>query len=313
MTRRREIFPTACVTTLESWLRYLYDQHGEDLPPKQRNLVEWKRQLATNALGIAARNFIPHYDALFVDEAQDLLAEEVALLREWSQVLFFAGDDRQHIYEGADNLSAIRSFVPTANQRILPFHYRLAPEICRAADRILIPLDGNTLESGAHYKGPKPGKITPWKAAPRDVQMTNAASKLKQQLRAFGDLIMQGDRLGIVVPRQDDRDLVLAFLEQDADLAGKAKIIRSRDEGETGYDPSFSPTSPICILTVHGCKGLEFRSVHWLFCDDLGWCLNNEHYYTVVTRAKTQLDLYCDKEMPQVLARSYADTGGNIW
>lgn len=97
----REIFPPSCIQTLESWQRWLYAQHNVDLPvlPPDTTLTERKRELAKGAMGFAKRKKFPKYDALFVDEAQDLLPEEIDLLRQWSPVLFFVGDDRQRIYE----------------------------------------------------------------------------------------------------------------------------------------------------------------------------------------------------------------------
>src|SRR5580658_1529196 len=75
----REIFPRSCVTTLESWQRWLYTHHGESLPPRPAgdDLTEWKRQLALGAMEFFGQQRIPAYDALFIDEAQDLLPEEV--------------------------------------------------------------------------------------------------------------------------------------------------------------------------------------------------------------------------------------------
>src|SRR5690242_11770810 len=66
----REIFPRNCVITLESWLRWLYAQHREDLPADPGDLTLWKRQLASGAMPFRKQGRIPQYDALFVDEAQ---------------------------------------------------------------------------------------------------------------------------------------------------------------------------------------------------------------------------------------------------
>src|ERR1700722_3982285 len=139
----REIFPRNCVTTLESWQRSLYAQHKEPLPDYPGDLIQWKRNLAAGALGFRSKKRMPRYDALFIDEAQDLLEEEVELVAEWSPVLFFVGDDRQKIYGHAEGLSAVRRIVPSSHERVLPFHYRVAPEICRVADRILTPTGGD--------------------------------------------------------------------------------------------------------------------------------------------------------------------------
>ena len=312
----REIFPQDCVVTLESWLRSLYSQHGKALPPDpgDGNLLKRKKQLAAGARDFRAQKRIPPYDALFVDEAQDLVAEEVELISQWSPVLFFVGDDRQRIYGHTRGLEAVRRIVPASHERVLPWHYRIAPEICRVADRILVAHGGESLASTQHYDGPLPAtaKRQP-RPLSRDKQLEKAAGKLKEQVRVYADLIKQGDRLGVIVARRKDRETVFNCLEEDAALVGKSKIIRARDADDVDYDPSLDEDAPICILTVKGCKGLEFRAVHWLFCDELRSFHNEEHYYTVVTRAKTSLDVYHTRVLPQVLARALPQSAQSPW
>lgn len=310
----REIFPPSCVTTLESWQRWLYAQHSESLPVDPGDLTEWKRQLSLGAQPFFGQHHLPPYDALFIDEAQDLLPEEVALIAQWSPVLFFVGNDRQRIYENTDGLRSVRGIVPPQNERILPFHYRIAPEICRVADRILLPEGVDSLAATQHYTGPTPARVTiPREAFSKDRQLEMTIQKLNEQIRVYGDLIRQGDRLGVIVARKDDRNVVFASLENDSALEGKSKIIRARDETDDNYDPSFDSDAPICILTVKGCKGLEFRAVHWLFADELSYYHNAEHYYTVVTRAKTSLDIYHTHTLPQILARAHSENGVTPW
>jgi superfamily I DNA and RNA helicase len=182
------------------------------------------------------------------------------------------------------------------------------------ADRILTPGSGESLASSAQYNGPTPAAIA---IQPRPLtkerQMELAAARLKDQIRVYADLIKQGDRLGVIVARRSDRELVLDYLQQDPALDGKCKIIRAKDDADDRYDPSFDPDCPVCILTVKGCKGLEFRAVHWLFSDDLSAYHNSEHYYTVVTRAKTSLDIYYTRFLPQVLARAHSESGVPRW
>jgi hypothetical protein len=212
-----------------------------------------------------------------------------------------------------DGLTAICKIVPGLKESTLPFHYRVAPEICRMADRILIPRGGGSLSSTTHYDGPRPGTINTHGPLARERQLEAAAAKLKEQVRVYAGLIQQGDRLGVIVARTDDRDAVFEYFEGDTDLAGKSKVIRSRGEEDGNYQPSFDPDIPICIVTVQGCKGLEFRSVHWLFSEELSRHHENEHYYTVVTRAKTSIDIYFTTELPQTLARAYAPARGKLW
>jgi superfamily I DNA and RNA helicase len=310
----QEIFPQSRVTTLESWQRMLYKHHRTDLPAGGGSLTDWKRRLASGAMGFHAKGKIPPYDTLFIDEAQDLLAEEVALIAQWSPVTFYVGDDRQKIFEDAEGLGAVRQVVPRSNERLLQFHYRVAPEICAVADRILLPPGGARLASTAHYNGPKPATVIfQPKALSKDRQLEIAAARLQDQIRVYGDLIRQGDRLGVVVARRDDRDLVFEYLESIPALAGQSKIIRAREDRADNYDPSFDSDVPICILTVKGCKGLEFRAVHWLFADDLGHHHKPEHYYTVVTRAKTSLDVCFTSGLPQILAGAHSGPGVIEW
>lgn len=310
----RVIFPESLVSTVESWIRSLYAQHDATLPDDPGNLILWKQQLASGALGFRAQNKIPVWDALFVDEAQDLLPEEIQLFQQWSPVSFFVGDDRQRIYSAANGLDAVRKVIPPKNEKILSFHYRVAPEICRMADRIMVSQGGDTLASTAHYNGPVPARVhvqPRFLSEKRQLQMVTTV--LKEQVRVYADLIKQGDRLGVIVARTEHRDLVFGHLENDPELQGKSKIIRARNSSVDLYDPSFDPERPICILTVQGCKGLEFRAVHWLFCDELRGYHNDQHYYTVITRAKTSIDIYYTRSLPPALARAHSAGGVGPW
>ena len=310
----REIFPRECVTTIESWLRSLYRRHKTELPEPTNDLMEWKRRLARGAIDFANATRVPRYDALFVDEAQDLVQEEVDLVAAWSEVRFFVGDDRQKIFPEAEGLGAVRQIVTPDHERILRFHYRVARQICRAADRVLLPHGSASLESTCHYNGPEPARVTVQPNAQTKLdQLNDAAERLKQQVRVYADFIDQGDRLGVVVARKTDRDFVLEYLSQDPDLQNMAQIVRARDAEETDYDPALDTTRPIIILTAKGCKGLEFRTVHWLFADELRHHQSDEDYYTVITRAKTSLNIYYTELLPEILARAHAEDGVVPW
>ena len=310
----REIFPRNCVTTIESWLRSLYRRHRTDLPEAIDDLTEWKRRLAGGAIQFVNANRVPPYDALFVDEAQDLLHEEVDLIAAWSPVRFFVGDDRQKIYPEAEGLPVVRQSLMPGHERILRYHYRLARPICRAADRVLLPPGGATLESTCHYSGPEPATVTiQQRPQTREEQLDAATERLRQQVRVYADFIDQGDRIAVVVAKRADRKVVLDHLSQDPLLGNMMQIIRAREAEENDYDPTFDPARPICILTVKGCKGLEFRTVPWLFAEELSHHHGPEDYYTVITRAKTSLDVYCTEPLPEILARAHAEDGVVPW
>jgi superfamily I DNA/RNA helicase len=309
--QNREIFPPSLITTLESWIRRLHKRHKKELPDKVDDLVQWKRALASSALALDAGKLLPMYDTIFVDESQDLVQEEVQLVRKWANNVFLVGDDCQKIYEG-EGLVAVRSIIPATHERVLKFHYRLAPEICQVADRILPTRSGASLESTHQYKGPRPATVRMQPRLSRDAQIEQVLAKLREQVRVYEDLIRQGDRLGVIVARRRDRDAILEAIDADFELSGRAKIIRSKSAGDD-YSPAFDPNTPINILTVKGCKGLEFRAVHWPFAEQLSSFHTPEHYYTVVTRAKTSLDVYSRTELPEVLARAYSTPGAPAW
>ena len=310
----REIFPQKCITTIESWLRSLYRGHRTDLPEPTDDLIEWKRRLAAGALGFVTAQRMPGYDTLFVDEAQDLLQEEVDLVAAWGKVLFFVGDDRQKIYPEAEGLEVVRSTLTPGHERTLRFHYRVAREICRAADRVLLPLESASLESTCHYNGPEPATVTIQpNAQTKTDQLVAVAERLEQQIRVYGDFIRQGDRFGVIVARRADREVVLDHLSQDPRLHNMVQIVRAKEAEEADYEPALDPERPICILTVKGCKGLEFRTVHWLFADELSHHHRDEDYYTVITRAKTSLDIYYTESLPEILGRAHAEEGVAPW
>jgi hypothetical protein len=250
--QRREIFPRSCVTTLESWIRELYEQHAVKLPENTGTLSEWKSTLAEVAMEFSRARRLPRYDALFIDEAQDLMPEEVGLLELWSPVLFFVGDDRQRIYENTAGLDSVRDIRPPPSEKTLSFHYRLDPELCQMADRIMIAQGGTTLAETQHYNGPRPGRIDINRPASREHLLQWAAEKLRDQIRAYADLIRQGDLLGVIVARQSDREVVFRYLEEDAELEGKSQIVRARTGRDDDHDPSIKPNAPICIVTVQG-------------------------------------------------------------
>ena len=230
----REIFPPNCVSTLESWFRSLYISHHVALPDDGGNFMERKRALARGAIAFAGAGRLPQYDTLFVDEAQDLLQEEVEAIAAWSPVQFFVGDDRQKIYPEAEGLDAVRGILAAGREHPLQFHYRLAPEICQVADRILRPRSGATLASTSHYGGPTPATVAVQPAPQsRDEQLDALTERLKQQVRVYADLLEQGDRIGVVVARTEDRDVVLEHLSEDPRLRDIVQVIRARAANES--------------------------------------------------------------------------------
>lgn len=311
----REIFPPNLVLTIESWIRGIFKDHGHQIPDTGHlDFVERKAFLAIEAQRFIESGKFPRYETIFVDEAQDLIPEEINLLNAWASNLFFVGDDRQRIHNYAPGLTALRSIIPNLRESTLTFHYRLARELCDMADRIQTVTGAQSLAATSHYSGPRPGHVEAHGRLTRQEQIADAADRLKNQLRVYDGLLNEGDRLGVIVPRREDRQFVLEALEADPGLYGKVQIIRARS-GDPGdrYDPSFDNQASIIIVTEKGCKGLEFRAAHWLFCDQKHWHRTIETYYTIVTRPKTRLDFYFETNNPAPLAKAYAPPQTMDW
>lgn len=309
------LLPPNLITTYDSWMRSFFNKEGVALPEAGKDYDSYKKDLATGALDICRGSSYPKYDVLFIDEAQDLIEEEIELLKNRGHRLFFVGDDRQRIYDSSNGIQIIRSITPNPVERNLHFHYRLAPEICGVADRILTNVSGDTLSSTAHYDGPSPGRVDVHPSGDRSEIFQRLTSNLRDQVRVYGDLLSQGDKIGVVVPRKADREEVLSEIDAIQILNGSAQIVRARtgSTSDRGYSPEIDPEKPILILTEQGCKGLEFRALHWLFVDCDKHYRSDERYYTVVTRAKTSLDIYHSSELPQTLARAHAEPKEDIW
>lgn len=199
------------------------------------------------------------FDFAVVDEAQDLSVPELRFLavfgRERSDSLFFAGDLGQRIFQQPFSWKGLgvdvrgRSFT-------LQINYRTSHQIRRQADRLLpdslADVDGNReSRSGtvSVFNGPRP-TIELLDSAEDEAEFVGAW--LKERL----DDGISADEIGVFV--RSDAELVRA--ERAVELSGvKGRVL----------DEWIRPTSgSIAISTMHLAKGLEFRTVVVMACDD---------------------------------------------
>jgi len=107
-------------------------------------------------------------------------------------------------------------------------------------------------------------------------------SELETQLQAYPD-----ELLGIICPRREELEQIRDIMSQST-LADQCIF----QDPESGYVP-FDSEHPICVSTLHGAKGLEFRALHIAACDTLhSFPTNRNMTFTGVTRTKTSLSLY---------------------
>lgn len=201
----------------------------------------------------------PVFDYAVIDEAQDI---DVAQLRFLAALgggrpnsLFFAGDLGQRIFQQPFSWKALGVDI-RGRSRTLHINYRTSHQIRSQADRLLGPevsdVDGNTEE--------RKGTVSVFNGPPPMIQVFDSQ---EAEIAAVAQWLRERQSEGIV-PHE-----MAIFVRSDAeidrarDAAGGAGIsFRVLDDGvETS-------SSQLSISTMHLAKGLEFRAVAVMACDD---------------------------------------------
>jgi len=240
---------------------------------------------------------------IVVDEAQDVSVPQLRFLAAAAgnapDALFFAGDLGQRIFQTPFSWKALGVDI-RGRSKTLRICYRTTHQIRQQADMLLPTelrdVDGNA-ESRAGtisvFNGDKPMII---KAASEAEEREIAATWLRQLLESG----LQPDEIGVFVRSNDEipraQSVVLA-----ADAV--AHLLHADD---------LSPDGKISISTMHLAKGLEFRAVAVVACDedvipllsrveavadqaDLEDVFNTERHllYVACTRARDHLLVSC--------------------
>jgi DNA helicase IV len=214
--------------------------------------------------------------------AQLYLPEEIAIFRRLGKVLFAVADSRQKIYTSVDCMAALEAAAGN-NIHKLKYHYRNGRKICLVADTLARDNeDYEPLGSSSNYdEVAKPSTVEHYMCPDIAAQCAKMIATLETQVKAYPD-----ELLGVLCPRKEQLAEVWALVK-DSSIGHLAVLQKSGD-----YVP-FDPERPICVCTIHGAKGLEFRVVHVLACETLKrFRLQRNITFTAVTRAKTSLTMY---------------------
>jgi superfamily I DNA/RNA helicase len=282
------------VRTLDSWrLEFLREQ---GVRPAKNDDFEKKRheQLDQIRQAIETRHLSKLYEAIVLDEAQDYLAEELDLFFHLGRAVFAAADSRQQIYMtgktsgGCDLQTRFQK-----NVYALKHHYRNGRKICEVADELAKGWSGyDLMVPTSNYKEA---------AFPSSVQIRNCPDLAGQIAKVVDGLVLQmkaypSEFLGVLCPTRAALKVVWEQLK-GSPVAG-LMVLQS---AEDGYVP-FEDGKPICVCTIHGAKGLEFRGVHILDAESIKKSsLNRNIAYMAVTRAKTSLSIYHTSPLPPYL------------
>lgn len=201
----------------------------------------------------------PPFDYAVVDEAQDV---NVAQLRFLSALggnrpnsLFFAGDLGQRIFQQPFSWKALGIDI-RGRSRTLRINYRTSHQIRTHADRLLGPelsdVDGNTeVRSGtvSAFNGPVP--------------VFRALDNPEGEIRLVGEWLQDLQRAGVAPHEMGVFVRSAAELDRAREAVGRAGLSsRVLDENVETADGCVS------ISTMHLAKGLEFRAVAVMACDD---------------------------------------------
>lgn len=256
-------------------------EDSEDFAARRASLLEALQKLAEKNL---PENML---DCILLDEAQDYTSDEITVLRRFTPRLFAVGDSKQRIQSEKEDV-LIGIIAEGVTLSTLSFHYRNGLKICQVADGIQGQIDSDEgLEPQSNYdEDAYPSTVKTFPGVSLDEQIEIAVEEIKTQLLAYPD-----EYIGVLCPRTHELSQVGKALVQ-SDIGDHVHV----QHGE--YGPQ-TLDRRVIVTTVHGAKGLEFRAGHVLGTDLVkNFKLQRKMSYTAVTRCKTSLSVYHDKDLP---------------
>ena len=234
----------------------IFERVRSDL--RSRGLVTYS-DLFSQLASMLTERARPPFDFAVVDEAQDISVAQLRFLAALGagrpNGLCFAGDLGQRIFQQPFSWKSLGVDV-RGRSRNLRINYRTSHQIRKQADLLLGPelsdVDGNTEMRGGTisvFNGPPPTIMV--LDNPRD-----EIEKVSRWLAARASEGLVPHETGVFVRSEAEFDRARAAVEQ----AGLPfKVLDENVAPVSGY---------VSISTMHLAKGLEFRSVAVMACDD---------------------------------------------
>ena len=289
------------VKTFHSWAgSHIIDNLGSKAISTGEAFDEVTRAEIVEKLEMANSNLPSKkvYSAIFVDEAQDLSAKELAILLSLSDKVCICGDIRQGIYD-KDGLSITEKL--NLKQHKLTSHFRIGQRIAQVADKLIPSLDGELgLEATANYNPRIQGASTAkmYSLNSRDEQFSTMEQLIRVQLDAFKE-----ESIGVFAGTKE----TILELKKRFDSTDLASLMAYHISGS---DASFSSDKRIHVMTLHGAKGTEFRAIHIFAAEELHEypLRRTKLAYTAVTRAKTALNVFRTGDTSKALENAFAES-----
>jgi superfamily I DNA and RNA helicase len=283
---RYKIPPTSFLT-FQEFFEQECSERGIDTSTIPGDIDEKSMGVATALLAkINKRTF----DALLIDEAQDLTQPEAECLLSLGDV-YAVADTRQRIY--ASRLTqGLDAIAKRSNVEELRFHYRCGKEICRIADVVAsLSTDVEPFGEFSNANEVDPSRVTwddcdDWK---KGVELIDR--RLSQQVKVY-----KGDLLFVATLTNEGVEKLRNSL--------LASSIGSR-VAPSKCVPNDSGEKPIVVTTFHSLKGIEGRAVHLLACEDLKKSGGSQKrtFLMALTRARTISSVYLTGTGPPWLGK----------
>lgn len=224
----------------------------------ERNLVTHSGLFNRLAATLDAESRKP-YDFIVVDEAQDISIAQLRFLSrlapESANSLFFAGDLGQRIFQQPFSWKAVGVDI-RGRGRILKINYRTSHQIRTHADRLLEPeitdVDGNKVERRGTisvFNGPLP-QIRVFES--QEEENKAVADWIASQIQNG----IEPHEIAVFVRSRREIDRAQSALEKSGNIF---TILTEEVETQRGK---------VSISPMHLAKGLEFRAVAVMACDD---------------------------------------------
>ena len=201
----------------------------------------------------------PPFEFCVIDEAQDIGVSELRFLAALGgsrpDSLFFAGDLGQRIFLTPFSWRALGVDV-RGRSHTLRINYRTSHQIRRQADRLLPPeladVDGITERRGgtvSAFNGPEPS--------------IGVLASPHEEAAAVADWLAELRQEGFA-PHE-----IAVFVRSEGEVARAREAVRLADLSSIELDErSDGASGKVAVATMHLAKGLEFRAVAVMACDD---------------------------------------------
>lgn len=225
---------------------------------KSRNLVTTAERFTTLA-GILSSSKKPPFDFVVVDEAQDLSISHLRFLAaigaDRPNALFFAGDLGQRIFQTPFSWKSLGVDI-CGRSRTLRVNYRTSHQIRAQADRLLDPelrdVDGNSED--------RSDTVSVFNGTPPAIRVLRSESDEAATVSNWiTDLATKGispHEFGVFVRSEAQLDRATATIKESG---LPFRILDEHVETTHGH---------LSVCTMHLAKGLEFRAVAVMACDD---------------------------------------------